>query len=87
VVHSAIRWLGLIQHNYSDTGSNLLDLVFSNFVDLTVEHHDNGLVKSDDFHSPFTNDCTMPVRRSKQNCNISYKRFFAGDYAVLFNVV
>jgi hypothetical protein len=29
----------------------------------------------------------MPVRRSKQNCNISYKRFSAGDYALLYNAV
>jgi hypothetical protein len=27
----------------------------------------------------------MPVRRSKQNFNISYKRFSAGDYAALYN--
>jgi hypothetical protein len=29
----------------------------------------------------------MPVRRSTQNCNISYKRFPAGDYAALYNTL
>jgi hypothetical protein len=29
----------------------------------------------------------MPVRRCKQNFNISYKSFSAGDYAVLYNVM
>jgi hypothetical protein len=28
VIHSATCFLGLSQHNYSDSGSNLLDLVF-----------------------------------------------------------
>jgi hypothetical protein len=27
----------------------------------------------------------MPVRRFKENCYISYKRFSAGGYAVLYN--
>jgi hypothetical protein len=71
VIYSATCFLGLNQHNYPDSGSNLLELVF----------------QPDDFHSPFTIDCTMPVRRSKQNCNFSYKRFSAGDYALLYNAL
>jgi hypothetical protein len=63
----------------------LLDLVFSNFADLSVDHPDNGLVQPDNFHPPFTIGCTKPVRRSKQNCNIFCKRFSAGNYAVLYN--
>jgi hypothetical protein len=29
----------------------------------------------------------MPVRRSKQNCNISYKRSSARNHAVLYNAL
>jgi hypothetical protein len=83
VIHSATCFLGLSQHNYSDSGSNLLDLVFPNFADLSVDHPDNGLVQPDNFHPPLYND----VQRSKQNCNICYKRFSARNYAVLYNVL
>jgi hypothetical protein len=87
VIHSATCFLGLIQHNYSDSGRNFLDLVFSNFADLTVDHPANGLVQLDNFHPPFIIECTMPVRRIKQNCNIFYKKFSAGNYAVLYNAL
>jgi hypothetical protein len=66
VTHSATCFLGLSQHNYSDSGSNLLDLVFSSFADLTVDHPANRLVQPDNFHPRFIIDCTMPVRRIKQ---------------------
>jgi hypothetical protein len=79
VIHSATCFLGLSQLNYSDSGSNLLDLVFSYFADLTVAHPVNGLVQPDNFHPPFIIDCSMPVRLTKQNCNILYKRFSSGN--------
>jgi hypothetical protein len=87
VIHSATCFLGLSQHNYCDSGSNLLELVFSNFADLTVDHPANGVVQPDNFHPPFIIDCIMPVRRIKQNCNILHKRFSAGNYAVLYNAL
>jgi hypothetical protein len=67
-----ICFLGLNQHDYSDSGSNLLDLVFSNVAGLSVDHPKYGLDEPDHFHPPFIIDFTMTVRRSKQNCNISY---------------
>jgi hypothetical protein len=39
------------------------------------------------FHPPFVIDCTMSVRRSKQNCNVSHKRVPAGEYAVQYNAL
>jgi hypothetical protein len=87
VIYSATCFLGLNQHNYSDSDSNLLDLVFSNFADLSFDHPEYGLVQPDHFHSPFVIGCTTPVVRSKQNCNISHKRFSAGDFAVLYNAL
>jgi hypothetical protein len=54
VIHSAISYLGLNQHNYSVSGLNLLDLVFffffSNFVDISLDHVKHGLVHPDPFH-------------------------------------
>jgi hypothetical protein len=67
MIYSAICFLGLNQHNYSDSSSNLLDPVFSKFSDLTFDHREYGLVQPDHFHSPFIIDCTMPVRRSKHS--------------------
>jgi hypothetical protein len=87
VIHSSTCFLGLNQHNYPDSGSNLLDLVFSKFFDLSVDHAEHGLVQPDHFHSPLIIDCTMPVRRFKQNFNIFYKRCSAGDYELLYNAL
>jgi hypothetical protein len=70
VIHSSTCFLGLNQHNYPDSGSNLLDLVFSIFFYLSVDHAEHCLVQPDHFHSPLIIDCTMPVRRVKQNFNI-----------------
>jgi hypothetical protein len=73
--------------NYPDKRSNLLDLVFfpSNFVVLSVDRAEYGLVEPNHFHPSFIIDCAMPVQRYKENFNISYKRFSAGDCAVLYN--
>jgi hypothetical protein len=37
-IHSATCFLGLSQHNYRDKGNTLLDLLFSNFAELSVNH-------------------------------------------------
>jgi hypothetical protein len=79
VIHSTTCFLCLNQHNYPYSSSN--------FVDLSVDHAEYGLVQPDHFHSPFIIDFTMPVGHYKHNCNISYKRFSAGDYAVLYNAL
>jgi hypothetical protein len=61
-IHSAICYLGLNQQNHSVKGSNLLDLVFSNFVDTSFDEVDHGLVHSDPFHPPFSIDRTIPLQ-------------------------
>jgi hypothetical protein len=38
VIHSITCFLGLNQHNYPDSGCNLLDLDFLNFADLSFDH-------------------------------------------------
>jgi hypothetical protein len=90
MIHSAICFLGLNQHNYPDSGSNLLGFFIffpPNFADHSVDHAEYDPVQPDNFHPPLIIDCTMPVRRFKQNFNIFYKRFFAGDFAVLYNAL
>lgn len=54
LIHSAICFLGLNQHNYPDSGNTLTDLVFfsSNFADLSVDHAEYSLVQPDHFQ-PF----------------------------------
>jgi hypothetical protein len=51
-IHSAIFYLALNQQNHPVKGSNLLDLVFSNFVDISFDYVDHGLVHPDPFHPP-----------------------------------
>jgi hypothetical protein len=65
----------------------LLDFVFSNFADLSVDHAEYGPVQHDHFHPPFVTDGVIPVRHHKQNFNISYERYSAKDYVVLYNAL
>jgi hypothetical protein len=87
VIHSAICYLGLNQHNHSVSGFNLLELVFDNFVDISLDYVEHGLVHPDPFHPRFIIDCTIQRWRNNQNCNTPYKRYSAGDYALLYNAL
>jgi hypothetical protein len=58
-IHSTICYLSLNQQNHPVKGSNLLDLVFSHFVDILFDYLDHGLVHPDPFHPPFIIDCTI----------------------------
>jgi hypothetical protein len=86
-IHFVTCFLGLNQHSYPENDRNLLDLVSSNFADLSVDHAEYGLVQPDHFHPPLIIDSTMKIRRFKHNFNNVYERFSAGDYAVLYNAV
>lgn len=87
VIHSATCFLNLNQHNHSVSGGNLLDLVFSNFVDISLDHVQYGLVHPDPYHPPFIIDCSIPQRRNHHNSNTVYRRFPAGDYTLLYNTL
>jgi hypothetical protein len=52
VIHSPTCLLSLNQHNYPDTGSNLLDIIFSEFADLSVDHAEYGPDQDSHFHPP-----------------------------------
>jgi hypothetical protein len=75
----------LNQHNYLENSSNLLELVSSNFADLSFEHTEYGLLQPEHFHPPPIIDCTMPVQRCKQNVKFFTGEFFCGEYAMLYN--
>jgi hypothetical protein len=83
VIQSAICYFGLIQRNHPVNGFTLLDLVFSNFVDISLDYVEHGLVHPDRFHRPFIIDCTIPLRRKNQHFNTPYKIYSAGYHALL----
>jgi hypothetical protein len=87
VIHSAICYLGLNQQNHPVNGLDLLDLVFSNFVDISFDYVDHGLVHPDPFHTPFIIDCTIPLRRNNRNFNTPHKIYSVGDYVLLYNTL
>jgi hypothetical protein len=74
-------FLGLNQRNYPDSGCNFLDLYFLNFAVLSFDRAEYGLIQPNHYPAVII-DCTVSIRRSKQNCNVSRKRFPAGDCAV-----
>jgi hypothetical protein len=82
-----MRYLGFDQHNHPVNGLNLLDLVFSNFVDISLIYVDQGLVHPDLPHPPFIIDCKIPLLQSNQNFNTTHKIYSAGDYALLYNAL
>jgi hypothetical protein len=57
------------------------------WLNLSVYRAEYSLIQSDLFRPPFIIDWTMSFRRPKQSFNISYKRFSAGDSAVLYNIL
>jgi hypothetical protein len=84
VIYSSICFLGLSQYNYSENGDNLLDLVFANFADFTINPTEYDIVQPDHYHPLSIIDCIMPIRHSKHTVNIPFKRYSAGNY-LLFN--
>jgi hypothetical protein len=48
----------------------LLDLVFSNFADFSINPAEYGIVQPDHYHPHFIIDYIMPIRRSKHTINI-----------------
>jgi hypothetical protein len=72
-IYSATCYLGFNQHNDPVNGLNLLDLVFSNFADISLSYIDQGLVHPDLLHSHFIIDCKISLLQSNQNFNTPYK--------------
>jgi hypothetical protein len=66
LIHCFSYFLGLNQHTYPDNGSNSVDLVFSNFSDLSVDRSAHGPVEPDHLRH-FITACAMSVPRYEQN--------------------
>jgi hypothetical protein len=77
----------LNQQNHPVKGSSLLDLVFSNFVDISFDYVDHGLVHPDPFHPLLNIYCKILLRRNNQNFNTPYNRYSAGDYVLHYNTL
>jgi len=79
--------LGFSQHNYSCNSGNVLDLVFSNFTDVSVNYDIHVLVSPDTYHPPFVTEVQIPIRKSNQLCNISFRKYSSGGYLLLYNTL
>jgi hypothetical protein len=82
-----IYFLDLSKYNYSDNGVNLLDLIFLNFADFSINAAESGIVRVNHYHPRFIIDCIMPIRISKPTINIPFRRYSAGDYFVLYDAL
>jgi hypothetical protein len=67
--------------------SNLLDFIFSNLSDLRITSVDHGLIKPDNYHPPLITNIYLPFTTCIQNYLCSYRKFFSGDYALLYNIL
>jgi hypothetical protein len=68
---------------FLSAAANFLDLVFSNFAGVSLDHVQYDLVHSDPFHPPYIIERSLPHRRDHQNSSFAFICFPAGDYALL----
>jgi hypothetical protein len=78
---------GLFQHNYARNDDNLLDLIFSNVTDFSINYDVHSLVHPDVYHPPFVTELTLPSRRSNMLPNISSRKYSSGDYLMIYNTL
>jgi hypothetical protein len=81
-IYTSTYLLGLSQHNYSRNNGNLLDLIFSNITDFSINFDVQSLVHPDVYHPPFVTELQLPTRRSNMFSSIS-----PGDYLMLHNTL
>jgi hypothetical protein len=82
-IHTSTCLLGLSQHNYSSNNGNLLDLIFSNVTDFSINYD----VHPDVYHPPFVTELKLPTRRSNMLSSISCRKYSSGDYLMLYNAL
>ena len=86
-IFTSMCLLGLSQHNYSHNSGNLLDLVFYNFTNVSVNYDIHVLVSPDTYHLPFVTEVQLPIRKSNQLSNISFRKYSSGGYLLLYNTL
>lgn len=86
-IFSSMCLLGFSQHNYSCNSGNLLDLGFTNFTDVSVNCDIHVLVSPDTYHPPFVTEVQLPIQKSNQLSNISFRKYSSGGNLLLYNTV
>jgi hypothetical protein len=76
IIPSGICFLGFRQRNYLDSGSNLLDLVFTDFAYFSLDGTGKSITQLDQQYA-ITMNFTMPIKRSKPNFNTTFKTYSA----------
>jgi hypothetical protein len=79
--------LNLNQCTKTAASSNLLDLIFSNLSDLSVDPVDPGLIKPDNYHPPLIINICLFIATCVQNYAYSYRKLSSGDYALLYTTL
>ncbi|PNF43033.1 hypothetical protein B7P43_G08782 [Cryptotermes secundus] len=86
-IYTSTCLLNLQQCIDSVGSSNLLDLVFTNFNDYNITFPDSGIIKPDTYHPPMVIGISLPLVNPTQNCEYSYRKYIAGDYTLLYNIL
>jgi hypothetical protein len=86
-IYTSTCLLSLSQHNYSSNNGNLLDLIFSNVADFSVNYGVHSLVHPDVYHPPFVTELKLPTRRSNMLSGISFRKYSSGDYLMLYDTL
>ncbi|PNF20040.1 hypothetical protein B7P43_G05817 [Cryptotermes secundus] len=84
-IYTSTCLLNLNQCIDNVSGSNLLDLIFSNLSDISITPVDSGLIKPDNYHPPLIINICLSLATCIQNYKYSYRKFSSGDYALLYN--
>jgi hypothetical protein len=86
-IYTSTCLLGLFQYNYSRNNGNLLDLIFSNVTDFSINYDVHCLVHPDVYHPPFVTELKLPTRTSNMLSSISFRKYYSGDYLTLYNTL
>jgi hypothetical protein len=86
-IYTSTCLLGLHQCIDAVGGSNMLDLVFSNFNDFEITIPDSAIIKPDNYHPPMVIDVSLPLVSPTQNGPFDYFKYDSGDYALLYNIL
>jgi hypothetical protein len=67
--------------------SKLIYLIFSNLSDSGITPVDPGLINPYNYHPPLIINIYLPFATCIQNYVYGYRKFSAGDYALLYNIL
>ena len=80
-------YLTLNQINNTVPSKNLLDLIFSNFDDVSVHCATHPMVKEDNYHPSLTLQIALPFLSDNCNSSDRFLNYSLGDYDRLYNIL